>query len=237
MIVYAGKQYWNDYNNWDEALFQDANRPRDNDKFKLRPWLQSDKWDWRWANKWISYWQFQAKSLSLVWGTTNGASLNIDVPTLKEKYTASDFSSLNGYTQYGWKSYTSAELAGLAEERAWGKDSEAMFRDWMVYIAKSWSYMIEASAQYYRPSGYDSSNSYLTKLWVFLFYGTKKDDIKEWSHRQSRACGFPDYIDYWTVADIPAWTYLTIWGAHTYKNGSTPTNTMVGYALNLYRLS
>ena len=51
MIVYAGKQYWNDFNNWDEALFQDANRPRDNDKFKLRPWLQSDKWDFRWTNK------------------------------------------------------------------------------------------------------------------------------------------------------------------------------------------
>ena len=47
MIVYAGKQFWNDFNNWDEALFQDAERPRDSDKFKLRPWLQSGKWDWR----------------------------------------------------------------------------------------------------------------------------------------------------------------------------------------------
>ena len=60
MIVYAGKQYWNDFNNWDEALFQDANRPRDNDKFKLRPWLQSDKWDWRWTNKntWLPVHQY-----------------------------------------------------------------------------------------------------------------------------------------------------------------------------------
>jgi hypothetical protein len=38
MIVYAGKQFWNDFNNGDEALFQDANRPRDNDKFKIKPW-------------------------------------------------------------------------------------------------------------------------------------------------------------------------------------------------------
>lgn len=51
MIVYSWKQYWNDFNNWDEGLFQDANRPRDDDKFKIRPWLQSEKWDWRWANK------------------------------------------------------------------------------------------------------------------------------------------------------------------------------------------
>lgn len=51
MIVYTWKQRWNDFNNWDEALFQDANRPRDNDKFKIKPWLQSDKWDFRSSNK------------------------------------------------------------------------------------------------------------------------------------------------------------------------------------------
>ena len=51
MIIYTGKQYWNDFNNWDEALFQDANRPRDNDKFKIKPWLQSDKRDFRTSNK------------------------------------------------------------------------------------------------------------------------------------------------------------------------------------------
>lgn len=60
MIVYAGKQFWNDFNNGDEWVFQDANRPRDNDKFKLRPWLQSDKWDWRWTNKntWLPVHQY-----------------------------------------------------------------------------------------------------------------------------------------------------------------------------------
>ena len=51
MIVYTGKQYWNSFNNWDEALFQDANRPRDNDMFKIKPWLQSDKWKFRESNK------------------------------------------------------------------------------------------------------------------------------------------------------------------------------------------
>lgn len=60
MIVYAGKQFWNDFNNWDEWVFQDANRPRDNDKFKLRPWLQSDKWKWRDTNKdtWLPVHQY-----------------------------------------------------------------------------------------------------------------------------------------------------------------------------------
>lgn len=51
MIVYTWKQRWNDFNNGDEALFQDANRPRDNDKFKIKPWVQSEKWDFRQSNK------------------------------------------------------------------------------------------------------------------------------------------------------------------------------------------
>lgn len=70
MIVYAGKQFWNDFNNGDEALFEDANRPRDNDKFKIKPWLQSDKWDFRSSNKnintkasWlIAHWAISAPS-------------------------------------------------------------------------------------------------------------------------------------------------------------------------------
>ena len=60
MIVYSGKQFWNNFNNWDEGLFQDANRPRDNDKFKIRPWLQSEKWKWRDTNKntWLPVHQY-----------------------------------------------------------------------------------------------------------------------------------------------------------------------------------
>ena len=60
MIGFSGKQYWNDFNNWDEALFQDANRPRDEDKFKIRPWMQSDKRKWRDTNKdtWLPVHQY-----------------------------------------------------------------------------------------------------------------------------------------------------------------------------------
>jgi len=60
MIVYSWKQYWNDFNNGDEWLFQDAGRPRDEEMFKLRPWLQSDKWKWRDANKdtWLPVHQY-----------------------------------------------------------------------------------------------------------------------------------------------------------------------------------
>ena len=51
MIVYSGKQFWNNFNNGDDAVFGDSNRPRDENGFKLRPWLQGDKWSFRDVNK------------------------------------------------------------------------------------------------------------------------------------------------------------------------------------------
>jgi len=79
MIVYAGKQYWNEFNNWDEALFQDANRPRDDENFKIQPWMQGRKQDLRTANsgiaaQWTFYW-----SKSQAWQSTisfNVAEMN-----------------------------------------------------------------------------------------------------------------------------------------------------------------
>ena len=68
MKVYSWWQFWNDFNNWDEGLFQDANRPRDDDKFKLRPWLQSDKRKQREVNKDITT---VASQLIATWVTEN----------------------------------------------------------------------------------------------------------------------------------------------------------------------
>ena len=86
MIVYAGKQFWNNFNNGDEALFQDANRPRDNDKFKIRPWLQSNKWKQREVNKDITV---EAAQLSARWETTVWAASDFPngwfIPSLQQQ--------------------------------------------------------------------------------------------------------------------------------------------------------
>ena len=47
MKVYSWRQFWNNFNSWDEGLFQDANRPRDDDKFKIKPWRQTEKLNFR----------------------------------------------------------------------------------------------------------------------------------------------------------------------------------------------
>lgn len=89
MIVYTGKQFWNDFNNGDEWLFQDVNRPRDNNKFKIRPWLQSDKWKQRDANK-----DIYTEAASFIGQSTKTAGAWSNIPddctiaTLTEKYKA-----------------------------------------------------------------------------------------------------------------------------------------------------
>ena len=174
MIVYAGKQFWNDFNNGDEALFQDANRPRDNDKFRIRPWLQSDKWDWRGANKNTSLCQLIIKWGSTVPWTSDWTSLKWAIPVLKPTWTASDLSNIG----FSWA--TSELLEWLKEDR-YGNPYVAL-REWNITyetawstetkswqymeIFESWLYVVQVTWQFVFPSWYSSSTSYQYKYRV-----------------------------------------------------------------------
>ena len=122
MIVYSWKQRWNNFNNGDEALFQDANRPRDNDKFKIRPWLQSDKWKQREVNKDIYvdaaelYW----------WGETTVWAGG----TFPETYT----------------------IPKLQEKIKRGNPWCIINKDWNIELVEDGTYIIEASCQFTFPS-------------------------------------------------------------------------------------
>ncbi len=157
MIVYAGKQFWNDFNNWDEWVFQDANRPRDDDKFKLRPWLQSGKWDWRSANKNINM------AEALVRCIVKNPSWTYTTPYFKTKYDSNDFSSIIGYVPYWWTAITSEQASQLARESAiqWGiGDACITVNNWNVIVQKSWTYIIEAFAEFRYPTWYNVGSSY-----------------------------------------------------------------------------
>ena len=118
MIVYTGKQFWNDFNNWDEGLFQDANRPRDNNKFKIRPWLQSDKWKQRDVNKDVGV---DAAEL-LWWGQ-------------KTVWGGGTFP--DGFT-----------FPKLQEKIRKGNPWCIINSDWNIEIVENWTYIIEAACQF-----------------------------------------------------------------------------------------
>lgn len=228
MIVYAGKQFWNDFNNWDEWVFQDAGRPRDDDKFRIRPWMQSEKWDWRGANKNTSLCQLIIKWGSTVPWTSDWTSLKWAIPVLKPSWTANDLSNIG----FPWA--TSELLEWLKEDR-YGNPYVAL-REWNITyetawstatkswqymeILESWLYVVQVTWQFVFPSSYSSSTSYQYKYrvgitaeinWVFTPIAF------QWF----RCCGNGDAQNYIHIAWMEKWTKLTSIAAHTYTSGTT----------------
>jgi hypothetical protein len=109
MIVYSGKQFWNNFNNGDDAVFGDSNRPRDENGFKLRPWLQGDKWSFRDVNKKTWFSQIVLKWWSDIATTPSWQPTNREIPIVKAKRKASDWKEVwYPFTidDGSWKSWT-----------------------------------------------------------------------------------------------------------------------------------
>ena len=176
MIVYAGKQFWNNFNNWDEWVFQDANRPRDDDKFKIRPWFQSWRRDWKATNSNREPALFHAYWYSLVtWAnpvTYKASWYHGVMPTrirFKSSYTESDFSGITPFPTWEWWSITASDLKWYvwnAYSDNW--DAKATVRDDCLEIMEDWVYFLDYFAQFIYPNGYSYSASQSYPLWIAL---------------------------------------------------------------------
>lgn len=188
MIVYTGKQFWNDFNNWDEGLFQDANRPRDDDKFKLRPWLQSDKWKQREVNKDITTF---ASQLIAGW-TTGGVAAAFTMP----------------------EDCTIGNLSGsLTRGEPW-----CIVKDWNVEIVEDGTYIVQAMTQFLPASAPVSSYLYveevcLLKHKTWNYTGFEWDMI---TLNQVRMCWKGDVVEVQWAWWFTKGTVLNVWAIHTY---------------------
>jgi hypothetical protein len=218
MIVYSGKQFWNDFNNWDEGLFQDANRPRDDDKFQIRPWVNSRKNDLRVANSWIAaqgtFYGNKLQAWQQYITDANGNWL-FNTADIKNSYRDSDIvvtvdvkpSQLK--TQIYWKPYVNAD----------GKD---------VVVGKEGCYAITAIAQYFAPTWYDVTTSYTNKFYVAL--------LANWQpilYTQARGCGGMDTLPLFYIGWFGVWDRVNVGFLHTYL--TNPFSVIS--SMNLYRLS
>lgn len=178
MIVYSGKQFWNNFNNGDEGVFQDANRPRDNDKFKLRPWLQSDKWDRKWSNK-----NTQPMLSVFSWVWTSAVSGTSDWQPLKlwgvskffsKKATAGDFSQYSSILSQRWGVDYVVELANaqMEQNKLYSNTNFRVTSDWLIECMKSWTYLFWLACQLRYASGHSTTTAY--KEYAYM-YGT--DDV------------------------------------------------------------
>ena len=139
MIVYAGKQYWNDFNNWDEALFQDANRPRDDNKFQIRPWVNTRKQDLRTSNSWIA-------AQGTFFGTKSQAGQSSLVDA-NGNWLFNTASMTNEWATVIWKPYVNPQ-------------------NWDIVVGKSWIYAVTCQAVFIAPNGYNVNNSVNYKFYV-----------------------------------------------------------------------
>jgi len=212
MIVYAWKQFWNDFNNGDEALFQDANRPRDNDKFKLQAGIQARKQDLRTANSGIA-----AQGTFHCYKSQAGQSnLTFNTAYMKNTYTTSDF----------WGNLTEEETKRMNADIIWKPYVNAT--NWDIVIGKDGVYAITIQCMFIAPSWYSVSSSYNYKFYVALMLNWNPDT---WT--QSRGCWTNDALSLAFTWIFRAWDRVNVWFLHTY---TTNPFTVVP-EINLYRLS
>ena len=191
MIVYTGKQFWNDFNNGDEALFQDANRPRDNDKFKIRPWLQSDKWKQREVNKDITV---ESAQLAAVWTTENvSAAYNLPEDSTISKLSVS-----------------------VKEWNPWC----VINKDWHIEIVEDGTYIVQAFTQFFPSTTPSSSYNYIEKVgllvhktWNYTWFERTLRSLD-----QTRMCGSGDELMARWAGWFTKWTVINAWAIHTYTS-------------------
>jgi len=223
MIVYSGKQFWNDFNNWDEGLFQDANRPRDDDKFQIRPWVNSRKNDLRVANSWIAaqgtfYWlKVQAWQSTISWNTAY----------MKNKYTASDISDVNSFVAIDGTTYNANYfLDQMNAVILWKPYVNA---DGYITIWKWGVYAVTCNCLFVAPTWYNVVTSYDYKFYVAMMINGWVASM--WT--QSRGCWWQDSLSVFYVGWFDAGDTVNTWFLHTY----TTKEFLCQPTINLYRLS
>ena len=233
MIMYAWKQYGNDFRNGDDAVFWDSNRPRDENGTKIRPWLQGDKWKFREANKDTDFSDILLKWYSDVQTSVQNWTVYYEIPVIRKKWQ--------------WKS---DRVSGWYPEAAWSDESASIWvydnefhnnpnyllvewdfayisnSDWgtktkhtvCLEIVENWLYYVEGLVQYYfsynNPQQYQSNSAYLYKerAWV-MAYDNKLSHFTPSDFRTYRAVWNGDQVAYNSIQYIKAWTKLLPFGA------------------------
>lgn len=135
------------YINQDEKLFQDSNRPRDQYGFRIRGWINTEKQDWKTANKntyfdWIEALRYL--------DTSSTPALN---------YQQIPFVSSNP------EDHIEVEKQG---------SGIALNEDWFFKIGRSWVYLISTFAQNVKWQDWTDVSLYSWAVWFYVNRGWEK---------------------------------------------------------------
>lgn len=213
MIVYTWKQRWNDFNNGDEWLFQDANRPRDDDKFKIQHWLQANKQDWRTANKntWLPVHQY-------VWIAVAPSSSWIYFTRVSDSWTkqqiqdcCSWYSSLiSWWNVQGWtadsllkdiNSHTQTFWSSLAYTKSKSVSSFGDANIDTLYIANDWGYMVYATVMMSPEAAIDTWK----QIMLYMMTSIKDQEVVAHYNGKLTALNNSEVIDTNVMWNISQW--------------------------------
>lgn len=229
MIAYSWKQYWNEFNNGDEWLFQDANRPRDDDKFKIRPWYQTQKMDWKtqatntWATAYTVYWYAMQQWYNPDWAYEWYEQRFWWRPTwrmmLKSDYSASDLAEIRNYTDAMGHTWTNADALEYVKNAVSSWNAKTRVTDWALEITETGTYVLNCFADFIYPWWYSYSIGSPYPLFLdLLIYDTNKKDYVTYHYTQSRSCAYIDRLSFQVCANFPSGTRFWIMVSHSYTS-------------------
>lgn len=241
MIMYAWKQFGNDFRNGDDAVFWDSNRPRDDNGTKIRPWLQGDKWSFRDVNKKTDFSDIVLKWWSEVAKTDPWTPVKFEIPTIRKDWGGkSDWLSV-WYPEIAWDDENAKlwafdnEFHNVPQYIISESDYQYHYtstesktkktacleiqKTWLYYVECGWQYMFS----YDNLWNYNSNNAYLYKERIGLMQYNKE----EWQFscvdkRSYRAVWNGDQVVYTSILWLDSWTKLLPCAAlyqPTWKNG------------------
>ena len=204
--------YWNNFNNWDEALLSDSNRPRDEFGLRINPWRQMDKWDWRWTNKnryldqSIVRWAMILpwNSTAFYWCTWYQLNLYMD---LKGKLNFAD------YTKYDWSVIKASDVEEAYKtyniwDLAWNT------KDWRLVIPEDWSYFIHYYVEFLYSNSHNVNDAYKNFTWLTSY---DKKWVYQWVFHFWNMPRLNTQDVCWasTIQDLKKWEQLWIVASHS----------------------
>lgn len=234
MIMYAWKQFGNDFRNGDDAVFWDSNRPRDDNGTKIRPWLQGDKWNFRDVNKKTGFSMLTITWWDVVPWFQSWTPLIYTTITLKTKWDLADIQS-HGIIRATPETMQSAQAQLVNDPKYKLSYEKVTYQSWTwtkdwetttVEIQEEWLYYIEVEWGFMMPAWYNTNNSYLDKFYTSIY-----QEFDDWIYRaltthQERGTSSYPYIRCSTFLTLTQWIKLIPCFAHTYTNW---TVTVSGY--------
>lgn len=176
--------------NPDEAIFSDANRPRDSNGFKILPWMQMKKWKMREKLEDVYLNQITIKGACITKGVVNGWNIisALTTPYFKKEYEESDLAFLLWYKRDN-KGIDSKDILAIIQDRKaevfW--KPVVSVKDWDIVINKTWTYIVQFYADIIYP--YPRDTSRLDKEYLRL--------VHNWNPSvrvQQRSCASVDWI-------------------------------------------